>query len=103
MGLASNRTMWRQSVRGRVVPAGQLRAQMVRSGDLRNEIGFQNDINVLLAALDDGAAVWDLAAPLLTADQIGPAYDDGPVTQTDLKATQECPVDPSLLDTYAAA
>lgn len=49
-----------------VVPASQIRAQLVQPGDLRNEIGFQNDINILLAALEDGHGVWRLEAPLMT-------------------------------------
>lgn len=102
MGLGHTRMSVRKAVNGRVVAAPELRGQMVRAGDLRNEIGFQNDINILLAALDDGAEVWNLEAPLLSPDRSELACDDGPPTLTELKATQECAVDPVFLETYAA-
>jgi len=49
-----------------VLPATQVRATVVRDNDLRNQIGFQNDLNTLLAALDMGGAPFGCAAPLLS-------------------------------------
>ena len=89
----------KSGARSVVVCASELRGQMVRAGDLRNEIGFQNDINILLAALDDGSSVWAAEAPLLSPDQrLTPGYDDGPPTLSDLQATAEMPT----IDAYMA-
>ena len=89
-------------VRGQVVAAAQVREQIVRPGDLRNEVGFQNDINVLLAALSDGPHVWSAAGPLLSPALMGPCYDDGPATITELKAVCGVAADASRISAYAA-
>jgi hypothetical protein len=55
-----------------VVETLGVRSRLVEDGDLRNEIGFQNDINVMLALLDFGATPWESAAPMLSRE-----WDDG--------------------------
>lgn len=76
-----------EETRGQVVAVKHLREQLVRPGDLRNEIGFQNDINILLAALDDGDVVWNSEAPMLSPDtQI---EDHLPPTLTELECLME--------------
>ena len=90
-----------ERVRGKVVSIQKVRGQIVRPGDLRNEVGFQNDINVLLAALRDGDYAWSTAAPLLSPDLLSPGYDDGPATLTDIKAAVESPA-PMMVAAYAA-
>ena len=74
-------------VRGHVVAVKDLREQLVRPGDLRNEIGFQNDINILLAALDDGHVVWNPEAPMLSPDRR--LDDNSPPTLTELECLME--------------
>ena len=46
------------------VMAGNVRSSLIEPGDIRAEIEFQNDINGLLARLDEGASpLVALAAP----------------------------------------
>lgn len=53
----------------RVLPLSAVRAALVAPGDLRNEIGFQNDLNALLASLETASRPFALAAfPMLTSD-----------------------------------
>jgi hypothetical protein len=68
MGFSQRRFGRQEAAKSHVVPAKNLREQLVRPGDLRNEIGFQNDINILLAALDGGDRVWRSEAPILSPD-----------------------------------
>lgn len=76
-----------EPTRGQVVAVKDLREQIVRPGDLRNEIGFQNDINILLAALDDGDVVWNSEAPMLSPDTH--VEDHLPPTLTELECLLE--------------
>ena len=94
-GLDNKGSTRRERVRGEVVAVREVRFHIVRAGDLRNEIGFQNDINVLLAALNDSARAWASVGPLLSAEQFGPRYDDGPPTLADSEAASpEFPIQP---------
>jgi hypothetical protein len=54
-----------------VIPVSALRAELVRAGDLREEVGFQNDVNGLLASLEDPMArAWSVAAlPMFSPDR----------------------------------
>ena len=45
------------------VMAGKVRSALVGSGDIRAEIEFQNDINGLLARLDEGSSLLMALAP----------------------------------------
>ncbi len=47
-----------------VVAVGDVRRSLVDKRDIRNEVGFQNDINLLLSALDGTRAPWEAAAQL---------------------------------------
>lgn len=50
-------------VEGRMVPVRAVRAELVPPGDLRAEVGFQNDVNALLASLEDPMLrAWTLAS-----------------------------------------
>jgi hypothetical protein len=51
----------------RIVPAAEVRRSLTRAGDIRAEIGFQNDINALLARFDEVRVPWQaLAGPTPT-------------------------------------
>lgn len=55
---------------GRVVPVRALRAELVPPGNVREEIGFQNDVNGMLASLEASARAWTLAAlPMFSSDR----------------------------------
>jgi len=90
MGLSQRRFGRQEAARSHVVPAKALREKLVRPGDLRNEIGFQNDINILLAALDGGDRVWRSEAPILSPDI--QREEDAPPTLTEL----ECIADTTI-------
>lgn len=45
------------------IAAADVRRALVQPGDIRAEIEFQNDINGLLARLDDGVTLEAIAAP----------------------------------------
>lgn len=45
------------------VMAGNVRSALIESGDIRAEIEFQNDINGLLARLDEGSSPLEALAP----------------------------------------
>ncbi len=49
---------------GQVVDMKEVRRAMVNQRDIRNDIGFQNDINLMLSSLDQTRAPWEAAAPL---------------------------------------
>lgn len=84
-----------QESKSHVIPVRGLRDQLVRPGDLRNEIGFQNDINILMGALDDGDLVWNSEAPLLSPDF---QMEDGmPTTISEL----ECIVETTTSELWA--
>jgi hypothetical protein len=83
MGSSQRRFGRVEATKSHVVPAKSLREQLVRPGDLRNEIGFQNDINILLAALDGGDRVWRSEAPMLSPDTH--REEEAPPTLTELE------------------
>lgn len=87
MGFGHGRLKHAEVSRSHVLPAKALREQIVRPGDVRNEIGFQNDINILLAALDDGDLVWSSEAPLLSPDC--QMEDGAPPTLTELNCVAD--------------
>ncbi len=49
-----------------VVAVAHVRRSIVDRGDLRNEVGYQNDINLLLSSLDGTRAPWEAVAPLFS-------------------------------------
>ena len=50
-----------------IVRASDVRRSLTRPGDIRTEIGFQNDINALLARFDEVRVPWQaLAGPTPT-------------------------------------
>ena len=51
----------------RIVHASEVRRSLTRAGDIRAEIGFQNDINALLARFDEVRVPWQaLSGPTPT-------------------------------------
>ena len=51
----------------RIVHASEVRRSLTRAGDIRGEIGFQNDINALLARFDEVRVPWQaLSGPTPT-------------------------------------
>jgi len=55
-----------------LIAAADVRRALVQPGDIRAEVEFQNDINGLLARIDDGVTL-DVATP-----SGGPAAPDAP-------------------------
>jgi len=48
-----------------IVHSRDVRDSLVKHGDIREDIGFQNDINALIAAVDRPVAPWRaLAGPI---------------------------------------
>jgi len=46
-----------------IIAAAEVRRALVQPGDIRAEVEFQNDINGLLARIDDGVTLESSAAP----------------------------------------
>src|SRR3954464_10487262 len=59
-----------------VVRASEVRRSLTVPGDIRGEIGFQNDINALLARFDDVRVPWRALA--------GPSPNFGPPLVADM-------------------
>ncbi|MDZ4695574.1 MAG: hypothetical protein SGI86_10535 [Deltaproteobacteria bacterium] len=70
-----------------ILPATHVRSIVVAENDLRNQIGFQNDLNTLLAAMDMGGSPFGCAAPLLSRQ-----WNLAPVIETDLSEIETNPL-----------
>ena len=61
------------------VPASEIRRAIVSPGDLRGEVGFQNDVNAILASLGEEAPpIVALMSPLESAWRGGQVLARGP-------------------------
>ncbi len=70
-----------------ILPANHIRNIVVAENDLRNQIGFQNDLNTLLAAMEMGGSPFGCAAPLLSRQ-----WNLAPVIETDLSEIETNPL-----------
>jgi hypothetical protein len=85
-----------------VLPAPSVRTALTTPGDIRSDIAFQNDINSLLARIEEAKQPW-VAASLLMSFGTAPAvvgqprrhkvtplrvFDGGAVNQMPVSATQ---------------
>ena len=49
-----------------VVSGSAVRAALVSRRDLRNDVGYQNDVNKLIGALETAEDAWSAAGPLVS-------------------------------------
>ena len=55
-----------KTVEVEVIPASSVRRSLTAAGDIRSDISFQNDINNLLARVEEGKSPWTAAAGLMS-------------------------------------
>jgi hypothetical protein len=59
-------------VKGGVVALEEIRRTLVDPADIRNEVGFQNDVNGLLAMLEEASPPWRAVSPLFAPVHLVP-------------------------------
>jgi hypothetical protein len=55
-----------------VLPAQNVRSSLTTPGDIRSDIAFQNDINTLLARIEEAKLPWTAASLLVSFGAEGP-------------------------------
>lgn len=65
-----------KTVEVEVIPAPSVRRSLTTPGDIRSDIAFQNDINNLLARIEEVKLPWKAAARLVSF-----GFPGGPVAQ----------------------